>query len=322
MPRQFKAQEAIEASGFYPLFTAFQEYSKVQHYSKDTLRRHRSSLKRFIAWCCDHELYDPQQITKDHLDAYKHDLFYYRQDNGKPLSPNSQGVILTPLKTFFDWMSKKQVVVNNPASELEIPKKIRRLPPPILRHDDIEKVLAQPDIKTDQGVRDRTIMEVLYSTGIRRGECTRLMIYDVDLLHQTCRINDGKGHQDRLIPVGARAIGWVNRYLQFVRPNLVRYEDPNSLFLSDQGKAFHRSALAWRVKQYLIKAGISVKGACHLFRHSMATQMLENGADIRYIQAILGHKDLNSTQIYTRVSISKLSEVHAATHPARTSVAA
>ncbi len=315
MPRQFKDQDLIEASHIYPCFIAFQEHCKIQHLSKDTLRRHRSALKRFIAWCSEHHLLHPQEITKHHLDDYKHHLFYYRQENGKPLSPNSQGVMLLPLKTFFVWLTRKQYVPCNPASEMEIPKKIRRLPPPILHDDEVEQVMAQPDLTTDAGIRDRTILEVLYSTGIRRAECTRLMVYDVDLLHRTCRINDGKGHQDRLIPIGERAVNWVTEYLRIVRPKLARRVDPGNMFLTDRGKAFHRGVLAWRIKQYLTMAGITVHGACHLFRHSMATQMLENGADIRYIQAILGHKDLNSTQIYTRVSISKLQAVHAAAHP-------
>ncbi|RLA02493.1 MAG: hypothetical protein DRQ47_06760 [Gammaproteobacteria bacterium] len=110
MPRQFKDKSIVEASSFYPYFIAFQEHCKVRHYSKDTLRRHRSALKRFIAWCCENEIVSPQEIAIDHLENYKHYLFYYRQDNGKPLSQNSQGVMLSPLKTFLTWLAKKKYI--------------------------------------------------------------------------------------------------------------------------------------------------------------------------------------------------------------------
>ena len=129
-------------------------------------------------------------------------------------------------------------------------------------------------------------------------------------------IREGKGRKDRLIPIGQRALQWVETYRLDVRPALVAGKDDGILFLTHDGRRFRRGTLTARVKRYLDKAGITAQGSCHLFRHAMATHMLDNGADIRFIQAMLGHADLSTTQIYTHVSIDKLREIHAATHPA------
>lgn len=177
-------------------------------------------------------------------------------------------------------------------------------------------MLNQPDIATPWGLRDRAILETLYSTGIRRMEMTRLTLYDVDLAQGTVMVRQGKGAKDRLIPIGARACAWIARYLEEVRPLLATRSDELALFLTDYGESFEKNRLGDLVRRYLRHAGIP-HGSCHAFRHAMATHMLENGADIRFIQAMLGHSELSTTQIYTQVSIGKLKEIHTATHPAR-----
>jgi len=153
----------------------------------------------------------------------------------------------------------------------------------------------------------------MYATGIRRCEMVALTVFDIDYHRQLLRVNDGKDEQDYLVLLGARPIKWILQYLTHVRPLYV--DDDGILFLSRHGKPFRRGALAAWVKSYMKKAGIEVKGSCHLFRHAMATHMLENGAGIRYIQEMLGHANIASTQVYTKVSIEKLKEVHAKTHP-------
>jgi integrase/recombinase XerD len=177
-------------------------------------------------------------------------------------------------------------------------------------------VLNQPDVDTPWGLRDRAILETLYSTGIRRMELTRLTLYDVDLCAGTVMVRLGKGAKDRLIPIGRRACAWVARYVEEVRPQLAVRSDELALFLTDYGEPFEKNRLGDLVRRYMRHAGMA-HGSCHAFRHAMATHMLENGADIRFIQAMLGHSELTTTQIYTQVSIGKLKEIHAATHPAR-----
>ena len=161
------------------------------------------------------------------------------------------------------------------------------------------------------------MLETFYSSGIRRMELVQLKLYDVDTRGGSLTVRGGKGGRDRVVPLGARACAWVDRYLEEVRPQLLARHDDGSCFLTDFGEPFEKNRLGDLVKGYIERAGFKVTGSCHLFRHAMATHMLENGADIRFIQAILGHSDLDTTAIYTQVSIHKLKEVHAATHPAK-----
>jgi integrase/recombinase XerD len=164
-------------------------------------------------------------------------------------------------------------------------------------------------------VRDRAILEVLYSTGIRRRELCELGLYDVDGGRGTVMVRAGKGNKDRVVPIGERALAWVERYVREARPSLVTLPDCGVLFLSRFGSGMSLASLGAKVREYIEEAQVGKKGSCHLFRHTMATQMLERGADVRHIQEILGHADISSTQMYTHVSIKKLKEVHAATHP-------
>lgn len=315
--RSYLHKDVVERSGMFPYLQAFLEWTEVKGFSKDTLLRRQSSLRRFIVWCDERDLHTPQEITKPILERYQRYLYYYRKADGQPLTFGSQHVMLTPIKTFFKWLTKENHILYNPASELELPQKPKRLPKTILPIEDIEAILSQPDIETVAGLRDRAIMELLYSTGIRRMELVKLTVYDLDTRRSTLMICEGKGRKDRLLPIGQRALAWVEKYQQEARPSLVTGKDNGVLFLTDPGQPFRRGALGGRIKRYIRSAGIEVEGSCHLFRHAMATHMLENGADIRFIQAMLGHEDLSTTEIYTRVSIEKLREIHAATHPAK-----
>jgi integrase/recombinase XerD len=172
-------------------------------------------------------------------------------------------------------------------------------------------------VGTAWGIRDRAILEVLYSTGVRRSELAALAVFDWDRLRGAITVRQGKGGRDRVVPIGDRAAAWLAKYVDEVRPSLSREPDDGSLFLTDYGEPFEKNRLGDLVRRYLDYAGVKAPGSCHLLRHACATHMLENGADIRFIQALLGHADLSSTQIYTNVSILKLKEIHAATHPAR-----
>jgi integrase/recombinase XerD len=193
----------------------------------------------------------------------------------------------------------------------------KRLPKVTLTPAEAETVLSQPDITTTAGLRDRTMMEVLYSTGIRRKELTNLQTTDVDINRGILMIRHGKGDKDRMIPIGQRAIDWILKYLNESRPELVIGMSDNMLFINSLGKAVGTTWLSRLITKYFKQADIGKMGSCHTFRHTMATLMLENGADIRYIQSMLGHANLETTQIYTKVSIRKLKDIHTATHPAK-----
>ncbi len=182
---------------------------------------------------------------------------------------------------------------------------------------EVEAVLAQADLTTPHGLRNRAILELLYSTGLRRDESLGLESTDLDRERRTLLVRRGKGPKDRFVPIGERALAWLDKYLAEARPQLVRRQETPLLFVSKNGHRLHANQLSKIVRDYLCAADIAKPGACHLFRHTTATLMLEAGADVRYIQALLGHTRLSTTQIYTHVSIAKLREVHERTHPAR-----
>ncbi|MES9904936.1 MAG: tyrosine-type recombinase/integrase [Sedimenticola sp.] len=216
----------------------------------------------------------------------------------------------------FKWLTKNNHILYNPASELDLPRKERRLPKVILTADEAETILNQPDTTSSIGKRDRAILETFYSTGIRRAELSALSLYDIDWERETLFVNQGKGKKDRVVPIGERALRWIENYQQRIRPELLVDPSETALFLNYKGERLVPDGLSFLVRRYIEQAGIEKPGSCHLFRHTMATAMLENGADIRFIQEILGHEKLDTTQQYTHVSIVKLKEIHRATHPA------
>lgn len=305
----------IEHTGFYPYLLRYNETMLMRNYSSSTLHRRDSDIRRFIGWCDDRGLNTPQDITKPILESYQKYLYYYRQRNGEPLSATSRNHYIISVRQFFKWLTQENHLLYNPASELVVPKATPTLPV-VLTEAEINALLAQPDTSTPYGLRDRAILELFYSTGLRRSELCNLRLHDISLSRQTVYVKEGKGGKDRLLPMGKRACEWLEQYLLQVRPQLLISINEDHLFLNDYGAMFRDNKLGDRVKRYMKNAGITSPGSCHLLRHSMATHMLENGADLRFIQTMLGHSDVRATQIYTHVSIRKLAEIHAVTHPA------
>ncbi|MDH5648556.1 MAG: site-specific tyrosine recombinase XerC [Gammaproteobacteria bacterium] len=308
--------EPVAHSGITPYLKQFLEWSAAMNYSSDTRRKREYSICKFIRWCDPRGLDRPHDITSAVLERYRKYLYYYRKPDGEPLSFSTQHSHLAPLKAFFKWLAKENHILFNPASEFELPKVPKHLPKYILTYEEIESILQHTQVYGDIGIRDRAMIETFYSTGIRRKELAAIKLHDIDLVRGTLVVFEGKGQRDRVIPVGDRACAWIRKYLNEVRPSLMVGDDPGFLFLTDYGEPFVKNRITDLIKKYLDAVGIDKPGACHLFRHAMATHMLENGADIRYIQMMLGHANLNTTEIYTRVSIKKLKAVHAATHPA------
>lgn len=283
-----------------------------------TVRDRSQQLTNFCRWCEDRGVTRPGEVTRPVLARYQRHLYHHRKRNGMPLSFRHQHGQLTTLKSFFRWLVRQNRILYNPASDLDMPKVERRLPRHILSEGEAELVLSQPDLADPLGVRDRAIMETFYSTGMRRFELAGLSLYDVDLERLTVMVRQGKGKRDRLIPIGERAAIWLERYLYEVRPELVVEPDPGTMFLTKEGEPVGLHRLSELVTHYVDMADLGKRGSCHLFRHTMATLMLEGGADTRFIQQMLGHALLETTQIYTQVSIRKLQQVHAMTHPGAT----
>jgi integrase/recombinase XerD len=296
---------------------AYLESMAVRGCSDRTISGRRYALDAFLRWCVERELIRADSITLPILESYARHLYRFRKENGKPLANSAQCSRLTGVKELFRWLCRSHHVLYNPASELEMPRKEKRLPEEPLTIAQVETVLAQPDISDPLGVRDRAMMELFYSTGIRRSELARLQVFSINQERHTVQIRQGKGRKDRVVPIGARALLWIERYLSEVRPLLMMDTVEKSLFLTSYGEPFNPDVLSRKVSKYIKDADLGRTGSCHLFRHTCATHMLEGGADIRFIQQLLGHEKLETTQIYTDVSIKQLLEVHARTHPAK-----
>jgi integrase/recombinase XerD len=287
-----------------------------KNYSEYTVRGRRVAIVFFLAWCKERGLTEPVEVTRPVLERYQRHLFHYRKKNGEPLSFLTQHGYLVPLRVWFKWLTRQNHILHNPASEIDLPRVGRTLPKNVLSAKEMEQVMMQPNLADPFGLRDRAILEMLYSTGMRRLEIVNLKLYDLQLDRNLVLVRQGKGKKDRYLPVGERATAWVQKYIREARSQIVMEPDDMTVFLTAQGEPFSRDHLTWTVRTHIVAAQLGKVGACHLLRHSMATLMLEGGADIRFIQAMLGHEDLKSTQIYTHVAIRMLQQIHAATHPA------
>jgi integrase/recombinase XerD len=310
--------------GFRVYLVDFLAWTAARQYSAMTVKARRIELGYFIDWCEERSIRRPDEVTRGILERYRQHVYTYRRKtDGAPLSHQTQAKRLISVRALFQWLARQHHLLYNPASELELPKQQQRLPRHILSVAEVEQVLNACDTAEPLGLRDRAMLETLYSTGMRRAELTNLRADDLDLNRGTVFVRQGKGAKDRVVPIGERACRWVERYLFRVRPDLVDVDDDGTLFLAKHGEGMQAKQLSVIVRNAIGRANLErfadthPNAACHLLRHACATHMLENGADIRYIQALLGHADLSTTEVYTRVSIQQLKAVHDRTHPAR-----
>jgi integrase/recombinase XerD len=299
---------------------AYLRWAEVSRLAPTSVIVRERGLARFVVWAHERGLRHPGELTRAILEAYQRHLYLVRKRDGEPLGLRSQEQLIAGLRGWCKWLTREGHIPANPAADLQLPRMPRALPRALLSVEQVRELLAQPDVEGLTGVRDRAILELLYATGMRRAELVRLQVADADLVNGTVFIGQGKGRRDRYVPMGERAVHWVRRYLAEVRP-LITASQPNApttttwtLFLTDYGEPFEKSRLTDLVARYLRAIGVA-HGSCHALRHACATHMLEAGADLRFIQVLLGHADLNTTQIYTHVAIGKLAAVHAATHP-------
>jgi integrase/recombinase XerD len=300
---------------FESLLNQYLESLLVKGFTEATARTRRAQLTLFLEWLKERGIEEPLEVTRPVLERYQRSLFHRRKENGEPMSFRSQHGLLSAVRMWFKWMTRQNHILHNPASELELPKPGHRLPRHVLNIREVEQVLRQPEIGDPMGLRDRALLEVLYSTGMRRMEVASLKLYDLDFDGGTLLIRQGKGRKDRMVPIGERAVAWVLKYVREARPQLVSEPDDYTIFLTNAGESLALEWISMIVHDYVDKAQIGKAGSAHLFRHTMATLMLEGGADIRFIQQMLGHVSLRTTEKYTHVSIRTLQKVYAATHP-------
>ncbi len=315
------SERAAPAWGTMPLAAWVHEYlrwAEVSRMSATTVAIRQHGLARFVMWAHERGLRHPRELTRPILEAYQRHLYLARsRRDGQPLGLRSQQGLITGLRGWCKWLTRDGHIPANPAADLELPRMPRSLPRVLLSVDQVQQLMAQPDVEGLTGVRDRAMLELLYGSGMRRSELARLQLGDVDLVQGTVFIRQGKGRRDRYVPMGASAVHWLKRYCAEVRPMLVHQAHQGTawtLFLTDYGEPYERNRLSDLVTYHLRRIGVE-HGSCHALRHACATHMLEAGAELRFIQVQLGHADLSTTQIYTHVAIGKLVQVHAATHP-------
>jgi integrase/recombinase XerD len=273
----------------------------------NTLESYGRDLRQYCGFLSEDTSQTPETASQATIVAY---LMMLRKQ-GKATATIARR--LAALKAFYQFMLKENYVTKDPTDDLSSPKLERKLPR-VLTVDEVEKLLNQPDTSTPAGIRDKAMLEVLYATGIRVSELVSLNLDDIELDEGFVRCI-GKGSKERVVPMGEIAINALRSYLSKGRPKLVSNHGENALFLNHHGRRLTRQGFWKIVKKYAAQLGIRKEITPHTLRHSFATHLLENGADIRAVQEMLGHADISTTQIYTHVTKDRLKDVYARSHP-------
>lgn len=293
-------------------------------YAERTVPEYVAHVRAFLAWVEARGLALPA-LTRADLQRYQADLVAQRKRNGAPYSAGFHVNRLSALKSFFGFLLRRQIVLLDPTAGLERPRLETRLPRTILTPREARRIVEAPRSRTPLALRDRAILETLYATGIRASELIHLSPFDVDTEESVLRVVRGKGGKDRHVPLTRAAADAINAYLVNGRPLLLATRKTGSgiypskaarrLFVSPRGGVLYRATLDKLVHRWARHAKIKKCVTAHVFRHSVATQLLKRGADIRHIQVLLGHASLSTTERYTRVEISDLQAVVKRAHP-------
>jgi integrase/recombinase XerD len=275
--------------------------------AKNTLESYNRDLCAYVEYLRQSGIPNLEESSRNCITGYLLNL----KKNGKATSTLSRN--LASIRSLYSYLYQEKRIVENPATDLESPKLEKKLPR-VLTPDEVDVLLDQPSMNDVSGMRDKAMLEVIYATGIRVSELMSLNVGDIHLDAGFIRCL-GKGSKERMIPLGSVAVRHVERYLAESRPKLVRQNGESSMFVNQHGNRLTRQGF-WKIlKKYARTAGINKEITPHTMRHSFATHLLENGADLRSVQEMLGHADISTTQIYTQVTKRKLRDVYEKTHP-------
>ncbi len=295
----------------YAAIKDFLHHLTLKGYSPVTIKNHHYHIRAFALYLEEKGIDDIAAVTSSHLLDYQTEMFWRMSERKKPYSLSTHCARLCALKRFFHYLTKRSPLMTDPTKCFKA-RKPDRLPRTILSIEEVEVLLSQPNVKTFAGKRDRAIMEILYSTGVRHRELSELTLLDVDLIEETLSIRRGKGCKDRVVPLGRAAARYLRIYLK------AREKAPASgpaLFITSYGEKLDYHTYNPILHKYAVLAMIEKPVTCHAMRHTCAVHMLEGGADVRSIQELLGHESIESTQIYLRVSQTELKRIHQKTHP-------
>ncbi len=278
----------------------------VRHKSSNTVESYKRDVTQYITYLNESGIQDITSATKTTILSY----MLFLQKKGKASSTVSR--TLASLRSFYLFMMQKGKVTTNPTSNLEAPH-VEKKTPQILTGVEVERLLEQPDLTDNKGIRDKAMLELLYATGIRVSELINLDINDVNIPVSFIRCRGGK--RERIIPMGNTAKEAISEYIKNARPYMVKDESETALFVNCNGMRLSRQGFWKLIKHYRTQAGIEAEITPHTLRHSFAAHLLENGADLHSIQEMMGHADISSTLVYSRVVNSKLKEVYTKSHP-------
>lgn len=303
-------------TAFDKLLFEFREHVRIKNYSPASIKSYSEHLAGFFAYLEEIGVTDVKRVTRDHLHAYRARLAEHRNAEGRGYSVSTLCLKVRTVKRLFEYLEATNRILVNPAETLKEPKKENRLPREVLTAAEARRILDAPNLSWVHGIRDRALLEVLYSTGIRLEEVTRLTIFDCDLQGGMLRVNKGKGAKDRVVPLGRHAVRFLKEYLTRVRPRYTRESRAERcLFINQLGKPLSKQMIEIQVRKYAAAAGIQKRVTPHVFRHTFATELVRNGADITAVQKMLGHSHLSVTHLYTKVAGVEVKKTHRLAHP-------
>jgi integrase/recombinase XerD len=291
--------------------TRYVEDLRTRRYAASSIRQVQLEGTRLVQYLNAHGVRHARAVTEAHLAAYARALTHGTTRHGQCLAPASRTIALSVARRFFAFLARREIVLWNPAATLAVPK-IRSLPRGIVTVAQAHRLMMVPDAHDPIGQRDRAILETLYGTGLRLGEVVRADLTDLDLRIGLVLVRTGKGRKDRVVPIGAAAAIALDRYLTEARPMLTNAGEP-ALFVSRSGARLQAPGLRVRVHEAGHRIGLTLTP--HALRHAYATHLLRGGADLRHVQALLGHRSLTTTALYTRVAITDLRSVIRTCHP-------
>ncbi|MCB1131813.1 MAG: tyrosine-type recombinase/integrase [Verrucomicrobiae bacterium] len=284
--------------------------------ARTTIQTRRLHLRRFLQWSFTRGVEGPEWMSRGLLEQWLEWLEEYRTTKQKPLSGNTREGMIRSVNSFLGYLVKQQAIDANPLEGYHIRRCRGRAMPNVMGEPEVAALLAAPDTSDPLGLRDRAMLELLYSSGLRRSELAFLQMEDLRLSAGVLVVRHGKGGKERVVPVGSVANYWVSRYVKEARPGFLVPGVPSDyLFLTSYGDRFSTGFLGKVVRNYLDVIGLRMPGGCHLLRHACATHMLEHGSDLRTIQTLLGHARVDTTEIYTHVTTERLCQVHHQAHP-------
>jgi len=303
-------------STFDDHLSGFTEHLKVKNYSPASIAVYTEHLPGLFAHLAEQGIADVKRVSRDHLQSYQLRIMEHTSERTK--GKYSVGTICTKtrsMKRFFKYLEDSGVILIDPAEHIREPKVEKRLPRTILSEDEVRKILAAPRLGTINGLRARAMLEVLYSTGIRLEELINLTIFDCDLQGGLIRVK-GKFSKDRVVPLGKHAVKFLKEYITRVRPGQTKKNKAlRNLFVSRFSGPLSKQVIEIMVRDYAKKAGIKKKVTPHTFRHTFATDLIRNGADIIAVRDMLGHSYLSATNIYIRVAGTEVKRTHSMSHP-------